>query len=56
MFRGLEATDALAALDLHAGGERKSGEDALEMLHFATNCVPAGAGSRDVHLDESMWP
>ena len=33
IVRSLEAIDAVAAPDLHADGERVSGEDALEVLH-----------------------
>jgi len=35
VVRSLEAFDTMAALDLDSGGQRVSGEDALEMLHFA---------------------
>ena len=34
IVRGLEARDPVAAPDLDSDGERVSGEDALEMLHF----------------------
>ena len=34
IVRRLEAFDTMAAPDLNSGGERVSGEDALEMLHF----------------------
>ena len=35
IVRWLEAFDTMAALDLDSDGERVSGEDPLEMLHFA---------------------
>jgi hypothetical protein len=46
IVRRLEAFDTLAALDLDSDGEGVSGEDAVEMLHFAPHRAASQSAPR----------